>query len=136
MEYMIGALVMWLVLAVMFFLYQETLNSIFESIISLPILLPCWIGALLFFPFFVFWKFIRNAVKGVRKEIWEKHKFKYVKQFGNIYFVYDEKAKLWRNKFFMVRVTSKSKNKIKRDAEFSCDNTPSCPEGKFRIGEE
>lgn len=109
MEYMIGALAMWFVLAVMFFLYQETLNSIFEFVISLPIILPCWIGALLFFPFFVFWKFIRNAVKGVRKEIWEKHKFKHVKQFGNIYFVYDEKAKLWRNKFFMVRVTSKSK---------------------------
>jgi hypothetical protein len=140
MDYIIGASVMWVVLAVLFTWYQTAksrkIEDILEVIVALPFVVAVWAFAILSLPFDLFWKFIRNAVKGVREDVWQKCNFKHFTRIGNIYFVYDEKAKLWQNKIFMVRIISNGNTKIVRDMEVFCDNTPSSPEGEFRFGEE
>ena len=140
MDYIIGASVMWIVLAGLFTWYQTArsrkVENILEVIVALPIVIVVWIFVILSLPFVLFWKFIRNAVKGVREDVWQKCNFKHFARIGNICFVYDEKAKLWQNKIFMVRIISNGNTKIVRDMEVFCDNTPSIPEGEFRFGEE
>lgn len=140
MEYIIGAGVMWVVLAGLFTWYQTArpaiVEDVLEVIIALPVIITIWILAILQLPFVLFWKFIRNAVKGVREDVWQKCNFKHFARIGNICFVYDEKAKLWQNKLFMVRIVSNGNIKVIRDTELVCDNTPSSPEGEFRFGEE
>lgn len=140
MEYIIGASAMWVVLAVLFTWYQTAssrrVENILEVIVALPYVIVVWTFVILSLPFVLFWKFIRNAVKGVKEDIWQKCNFKHFARIGNICFVYDEKAKLWQNKVFMVRIISNGNTKIVRDTEVICDNTPSSPEGEFRFGEE
>ncbi len=140
MKYVIGAGVMWIVLAGLFTWYQTAsprkLENVLEVIIALPIVIAVWTLAILQFPFSLFWKFIRNAVKGVREDVWQKCNFKHFIRIGKICFVYDEKAKLWQNKLFMVRIISSGNTKVMRDMEVFCDSTPSVPEGEFRFGEE
>ena len=108
MDYIIGASVMWVVLAGLFTWYQTArsrkVEDILEVIVALPFVVAVWAFAILSFPFVLFWKFIRNAVKGVREDVWQKCNFKHFARIGNICFVYDEKAKLWQNKLFMVRI--------------------------------
>ena len=108
MEYIIGASVMWVVLAGLFTWYQTArtrkVENILEVIVALPIVVAIWTFAILSLPFTLFWRFIRNAVKGVREGAWQKCNFKHFIRIGNIYFVYDEKAKMWQNKLFMVRI--------------------------------
>jgi hypothetical protein len=140
MEYVVGASVMWVVLAGLFTWYQTArsrkVENVLEVIVALPLVVVACTFAILSLPFALFWKFIRNAVKGVREDVWQKCNFKHFTRIGNICFVYDEKAKLWHNKIFMVRIISKGNTKIVRDTEVICDNTPSSPEGEFRFGEE
>jgi hypothetical protein len=140
MEYIIGASVMWIVLAGLFTWYQTASSrkaeNALEVIIALPLVVTAWTFAIFSFPFALFWKFIRNAVKGVREDVWQKFNFKHFARIGNICFVYDEKAKLWQNKLFMVRIIPNGNTKVVRDIEVICDDTPSSPEGEFRFGEE
>ena len=139
MEYVVGAIVMWIVLAGLFTWYQETYNEVLEVIVALPLVVVIWTLVVLQFPFIVFWKFIRNAIKGVSQDVWDKAKLKHYKRIGNICFVYDEKARAFQNKFFMVRlISSKGKGFVHEPVidPIEIVNTPSVPEGKFRIGEE
>lgn len=135
MKYMVGAIMMWVALAVLFTWYQTArtriIENILEVIIALPVVIAVGVLVVLQLPFVLFWRFIRNAVKGVKEEVWQKWHPKYFVQIGNICFVYDEKAKLWQNKLFMVRIISNDNAK-----EVNCSNTPSVPKGEFRIGEE
>lgn len=136
MEYVTGAIVMWIVLAGLFTWYQETYNSTLEVIVALPIVVTAWTFVIVCLPFYMFWKFIRNAIKGVSQDVWDKANIKHFKKIGNFCFVYDEKARALQNKFFMVRLVPSKGKQIAHSPEVIYDNTPSSPEGEFRIGEE
>ena len=84
MEYVVGAIVMWFVLAVLFTWYQDSYNRVVEFIIALPFMIPVGIFVI---------------VAGLLVRLW--------------------------------RIIQK-----KPINTFITDNTPSVPEGEFRIGEE
>jgi hypothetical protein len=84
MEYIIGAIVMWFVLAVLFTWYQDSYNKAVEHIIALPLVIPMGIFVIVAGLLIRLWRFIQG----------------------------------------------------KPINTFVTDNTPSVPEGKFRIGEE
>lgn len=84
MEYVVGAIVMWVVLAGLFTWYQDSYNKVVEFTIALPLVIPVGIFII---------------VAGLLTRLW--------------------------------RIIRK-----KPVCTFITDNTPSVPEGKFRIGEE
>ena len=136
MEYVVGAIMMWVVLSALFTWYQKTYSEILEVVVALPVMVAVWIFAILCYPFTLFWKFIRNAVKGVSEEVWNKAKLKHFKRIGNICFVYDKKARAFENKFFMVRLVPSKGKGIVHDPVIIYSDIPSTPEGEFRTGEE
>ena len=84
MEYVIGAIVMWVVLAVLFTWYQDSYNKVVEFTIALPLVIPVGIFIIIAGLLVRLWRFIRK----------------------------------------------------KPVHAFITDNTPSVPEGDFRIGED
>lgn len=84
MEYVVGAIVMWFVLAVLFTWYQDSYNKVVEYIIALPLMIPIGIFAIVVGLLIRLWRFIQK----------------------------------------------------KPINTFITNNTPSVPEGEFRIGEE
>ena len=84
MEYVVGAIVMWVILAGLFTWYQDSYNKVAEFTIALPLVIPVGIFIIVAGLLVRLWRFIRK--KPVRT--------------------------------------------------FITDNTPSVPEGEFRIGEE
>ena len=136
MEYLIGAGVMWVILAGLFTWYQETYKEFLEIIVALPIVIFVWILAILQFPFACFWKFIRNAIRGVSEDAWNKANLKHFKRFGNICFVYDKRARAFQNKFFMVRLVPNDNKEIIHTPTIIYSDISSSPEGEFRIGED
>ena len=84
MEYVVGAIVMWVVLAGLFTWYQDRYNKVVEFTIALPLVIPVGIFIIVAGLLVRLWRFIRK----------------------------------------------------KPVHTFITDNTPSVPEGEFRIGEE
>ncbi len=131
----IGAVSMWALIGALYTWKEETSNNIVYNVLDYAIALPWVILAVVFviisYPFLLIWKFIRNAVRPVSQEAWDKCKFKHYFKIGNFRVVYDEKARAFCNKLFLVRIAHPS-NHIVHDPVVITHNEPSVPDGEFR----
>jgi uncharacterized membrane protein len=60
MEYVIGAIVMWVILAVLFTWYQDSDNEVVEFTIALPLVIPVGIFIIVTGLLMRLWKIIRK----------------------------------------------------------------------------
>lgn len=131
----IGAVSMWALIGALYTWKEETSNNIVYNVLDYAITLPWVVLAVVFviisYPFLLIWKFIRNAVRPVSQEAWDKCKFKHYFKIGNFRVVYDEKARAFCNKLFLVRIAHPS-NHIVHDPVVITHNEPSVPDGEFR----
>jgi hypothetical protein len=131
----IGAVSMWALIGALYTWKEETSNNIVYNVLDYAIALPWVVLAVVFviisYPFLLIWKFIRNAVRPVSQEAWDKCKFKHYFKIGNFRVVYDEKARAFCNKLFLVRIAHPS-NHIVHDPVVVTHNEPSVPDGEFR----
>lgn len=131
----IGAVSMWALIGALYTWKEETSNNIVYNVLDYAIALPWVVLAVVFviisYPFLLIWKFIRNAVRPVSQEAWDKCKFKHYFKIGNFRVVYDEKARAFCNKLFLVRIAHPS-NHIVHDPVIITHNEPSVPDGEFR----
>lgn len=131
----IGAVSMWALIGALYTWKEETSNNIVYNILDYAIALPWVVLAVVFviisYPFLLIWKFIRNAVRPVSQEAWDKCKLKHYFKIGNFRVVYDEKARAFCNKLFLVRIAHPS-NHIVHDPVVITHNEPSVPDGEFR----
>ena len=130
-----GAVGMWVMLGALYAWREETSNNVVYNVLDYAISLP-WIVlgiivVILCYPFLLIWKFIRNAVRPVSQEAWDRVKIEKYFKIGNLYICYDKKAKAFCNKLFLVRVTHPS-NHIVFDPVVIVHNEPSVPDGEFR----
>lgn len=65
MEYLIGAIVMWIVLAGLFTWYQETYNNVVELIIAFPVAMIVGFYFIITYPFYYFKKVYRKKKYGI-----------------------------------------------------------------------
>lgn len=127
----------WLVLGALYSWKEETSNNVVYDVLDYAISLP-WVVlgvafAVISYPFILVWKFIRNAVRPVSQEAWNKCKFKHAWKLGSFRLVYDERARAFCNKLFLVRIAHPS-NHIVHDPIVIVHNEPSVPKGEFRLG--
>lgn len=131
----LGAVIMWVVLGALYAWKEETSNNVVYDVLDYAISLPWVVLGVVFvvvsYPFLLVWKFIRNAVRPVSQEAWDKCKFKHAWKFGSFRLVYDEKARAFCNKLFLVRIAHPS-NHIVHDPVVIVHNEPSVPDGDFR----
>lgn len=131
----IGAVSMWALIGALYTWKEETSNNIVYNVLDYAIALPWVVLAVVFviisYPSLLIWKFIRNAVRPVSQEAWDKCKFKHYFKIGNFRVVYDEKARAFCNKLFLVRIAHPS-NHIVHDPVVITHNEPSVPDGEFR----
>lgn len=131
----LGAVIMWVVLGALYAWKEETSNNVVYDVLDYAISLPWVILGVAFvvvsYPFLLVWKFIRNAVRPVSQEAWDKCKFKHAWKLGSFRLVYDEKARAFCNKLFLVRIAHPS-NHIVHDPVVIVHNEPSVPDGEFR----
>lgn len=131
----LGAVIMWVVLGALYAWKEETSNNVVYDVLDYAISLPWVVLSVVFvvvsYPFLLVWKFIRNAVRPVSQEAWNKCKFKHSWKFGSFRLVYDEKARAFCNKLFLVRIAHPS-NHIVHDPVVIVHNEPSVPDGEFR----
>ena len=131
----ISAVSMWALIGALYTWKEETSNNIVYNVLDYAIALPWVVLAVVFviisYPFLLIWKFIRNAVRPVSQEAWDKCKFKHYFKIGNFRVVYDEKARAFCNKLFLVRIAHPS-NHIVHDPVVITHNEPSVPDGEFR----
>ena len=75
----IGAGSMWALIGALYTWKEETSNNIVYNVLDYAIALPWVVLAVVFviisYPFLLIWKFIRNAVRPVSQEAWDKCKF-------------------------------------------------------------
>ena len=125
----------WLVLGALFYWYEETANNslynLLDRIITLPWLALFCVLVVVWYPFLLIWKFIRNCIKPVTQEAWDRVKIDRFIKMGNVYLCYDPKARALCNKLFLVRI-ARPRNAIAHDPVLVSDDTPSTPTGKFR----
>lgn len=125
----------WLVLGALFYWYEETGNNtlynLLDRIITLPWLALFCVFVVVWYPFLLIWKFIRNCVKPVTQEAWDRVKIDRFIKMGNVYLCYDPKARALCNKLFLVRI-ARPRNAIAHDPVLVSDDTPSTPSGEFR----
>ena len=133
-----GVVGMWMLMGALYTWKEETSNNIIYNVLDYTLALPWVILAGLFviiwYPFLLIWKFIRNAVRPVSQEAWNRCKFKHFWKIGNFRIVYDERARAFCNKLFLVRIAHPS-NHIVHDPVVITHDEPSVPDGEFRIGE-
>jgi hypothetical protein len=110
---------------------NNTLWSILDYAISLPWVVLTGIFIIICYPFMLIWKFIRNAVKPVTQEAWDRVKIEKYFKIGNLYICYDQRARAFCNKLFLVRI-AKPRNAIAHDPGLVSHDTPSTPPGEFR----
>jgi hypothetical protein len=107
-----GVIGAWFILGSLFILCAETTSKTVYNVLKVVIPLPCIIiFMVLAYPSIIVWRFIRNAVRGVTAECWEKAGVKKYVKLGNYYLCYDTKARSVCNKLFLVRVV-RPKNRI------------------------
>ena len=139
LEILLSVLITWMVMGALYTWKEETCNNtlwnILDYAISLPWVVLMGIFVIICYPFMLIWKFIRNAVKPVTQEAWDRVKIEKYFKIGNLYICYDQKARAFCNKLFLVRI-ARPRNTIAHDPVLIVSNEPSVPEGKFRIGDE
>ena len=133
--FVLGAVGMWFVLGALYTWKEETNNNVIYDVLDYAIALP-WailagIAIIICYPFMLIWKFIRNAVKPVSQEAWDRVKIEKYFKIGNLYICYDKKARAFCNKLFLVRIAHPS-NYIVHDPIVIVHNEPSVPDGEFR----
>ncbi len=135
LEILLSILGTWLVLGALFYWYEETANNslynLLDRIITLPWLALFCVLVVVWYPFLLIWKFIRNCVKPVTQAAWDRVKIDRFIKMGNVYLCYDPKARALCNKLFLVRIT-RPRNAIAHDPVLVSDDTPSTPSGEFR----
>ena len=131
----LGAVIMWFVVGALYAWKEETSNNVVYNVldyaISLPWVILVGLFVIVWYPFLLIWKFIRNAVRPVSQEAWDKCKLKHSWRLGSFRLVYDERARAFCNKLFLVRIAHPS-NHIVHDPIVIVYNEPSVPEGEFR----
>lgn len=137
LEILLSVLITWMVMGALYTWKEETCNNtlwnILDYAISLPWVVLTGIFIIIWYPFMLIWKFIRNAVKPVTQEAWDRVKIEKYLKIGNLYICYDPKARAFCNKLFLVRI-AKPRNEIAHDPVLIVSNEPSVPEGEFRTG--
>ena len=131
----IGAGAMWALIGALYTWKEETSNNtvwnILDYAISLPWVILAALCVIVWYPFLLIWKFIRNAVRPVSQTAWDKCRFKHYWKIGNFRVVYDEKARAFCNKLFLVRIARPATD-IKHDPVIVTHDEPSVPDGEFR----
>lgn len=137
LEILLSILGAWMVFGALYAWKEETCNdtlyNILDYALSLPWVILAGIAVIIWYPFMLIWKFIRNAVKPVTQEAWDRVKIEKYLKIGNLYICYDRKARAFCNKLFLVRI-AKPRNAIAHDPVLIVVDEPSVPEGEFRIG--
>ena len=138
LEILLSVLITWMVMGALYTWKEETCNNtlynVLDYAISLPWVVLTGIFIIIWYPFMLIWKFIRNAVKPVTQEAWDRVKIEKYLKIGNLYICYDQKARAFCNKLFLVRI-ARPRNAIAHDPVLIVSAKPSVPEGKFRIGD-
>lgn len=138
LEILLSVLITWMVMGALYTWKEETCNNtlwnILDYAISLPWVVLTGIFIIIWYPFMLIWKFIRNAVKPVTQEAWDGVKIERYLKIGNLYICYDQKARALCNKLFLVRI-ARPRTAIAHDPVLIVSDEPSVPEGKFRIGD-
>ena len=138
LEIILSVLITWMVMGALYTWKEETCNNtlwnILDYAISLPWVVLTGIFIIIWYPFMLIWKFIRNAVKPVTQEAWDRVKIEKYLKIGNLYICYDQKARAFCNKLFLVRI-ARPRNSIAHDPVLIVSNEPSVPKGEFRIGD-
>lgn len=135
LEIILSILGAWFVFGALYAWKEETCNNTLYNVLDYALSLPWVILAGLFvilsYPFILIWKFIRNCVKPVTQEAWDRVKIeKYIK-IGNVYLCYDRKARAFCNKLFLVRI-ARPRTAIAHDPVLISSDEPSVPKGEFR----
>lgn len=98
----------WFSFSLLYYWKEETRSRKVERILGFVLKFPLMaaMGAIFIiaFPIALLWKFFRNAIRGVSLRTWEKAGIQYFLAFGNFRLVYDQKAKMPYNRFFLVRI--------------------------------
>lgn len=137
LEILLSVLITWMVMGALYTWKEETCNNTLYNVLDYAIALP-WVVLtglfiIIWYPFMLIWKFIRNAVKPVTQEAWDRVKIEKYLKIGNLYICYDRKARAFCNKLFLVRI-ARPRNAIAHDPVLVASDKPSVPEGEFRIG--
>ena len=137
LEIILSILGAWLVFGALYAWKEETCNNtlynILDYALSLPWVILAGIAVIIWYPFMLIWKFVRNAVKPVTQEAWDRVKIEKYLKIGNLYICYDRKARAFCNKLFLVRI-ARPRNAIAHDPVLIVFDEPSVPKGEFRIG--
>ena len=136
LEILLSILGTWLVFGALYAWKEETCNNtlynVLDYALSLPWAILAGIAVIIWYPFMLIWKFIRNAVKPVTQEAWDRVKIEKYLKIGNLYICYDHKARAFCNKLFLVRI-ARPRNAIAHDPVLIvADDIPSTPTGEFR----
>lgn len=110
-NYLLCGLTVWMVMGALHRLHEDATAGwaidLFENIIYFP-----WniiyqiVFHIVLIPIACIWRFFRNAIKGVSVQAWEDTKLQLWKvwKLGCFRLCYDQRARAWRNKFFLVRI--------------------------------
>ena len=109
MEYIIGALIAWLICSMAFIFEDECLwVNAMDWVLRFPCFILWKVICIFLYPFFWFYRvFLRHTINPVdsetvsRAKIWEDSKH----LFGPIWICFDRKAKRFCNKIFLFKVS-------------------------------
>lgn len=109
MNYVLCGLDMWMLMGVLFHVYNDTCKNWVANLCGGIIVLPWSIiyNVLLYivlYPIACIWLFFRNAIKGVSEQAWEDAKISHFWKLGCFRFCYDPNARKLNNKLFLVRI--------------------------------
>lgn len=119
-NYLLCALGMWMLMGVLFHVYDTACKSwvanLCEDIIVLPwsIIYHILLYVILY-PIACVWLFFRNAIKGVSEQAWEDAKIPHFWKLGCFRFCYDPDARKLSHKFLLVRIV-KPAEKVNHDS--------------------
>ena len=136
LEILLSVLITWMVMSALYTWEEETCNNtlcnVLDYAISLPWVVLTGIFIIIQYPFMLIWKFIRNAVKPVTQEAWDRVKVEKYLKIGNLYICYDQKARAFCHKLFLVRIAQPRNAIAHAPVLIVADDTPSTPPGEFR----
>ena len=108
-NYLVCALGVWMLMGVLFAVYEDASQTWLIRLSKCLICLPWniiyhFLLYIIIYPIACVWLFFRNAIKGVSEQAWETAKITHFWKLGCFRFCYDPDARVWRNKFFLVRI--------------------------------
>lgn len=109
MNYLMCGLGVWMVMGIIFHVYDTTCTNWVGNLCEDAIVLPWKIihSILLYivlYPIACIWLFFRNAIKGVSEQAWENAKISHFWKLGCFRFCYDPDGRKLTNKLFLVRI--------------------------------